>query len=73
MPYDKNSDLPQAVRDNYKERCQTVFREAFNADYKRNKNESRAFAVANVAAKNCEQYTDGNPANGETKNPDPNK
>lgn len=73
MPYRSNRELPQEVKDNYKERCQTVFREAFNADYARNKNESRAFAVAHVAAKNCERYTDGNPDNGETTNPDPNK
>lgn len=53
MPYARNSELPAAVRDNYSEECQSVFRRAFNADYDRNKNESRAFAIGNTAAKNC--------------------
>lgn len=57
MPYSRNSDLPEAVRKNYSERCQSVFREAFNRDYEKNRNESRAFAVANTAAKNCEEST----------------
>jgi len=57
MPYRSNRELPPAVRENYTERCQTVFREAFNADYDRNKSESRAFGVGNIAAQNCMEST----------------
>jgi cation transport regulator len=53
MPYRSNRELPKAVRDNYTERCQKVFRDVFNNDYGKNKNESRAFSIANTAAKNC--------------------
>ena len=53
MPYRSNRELPQAVRDNYTERCQKVFRDVWNNDYSKNKNESRAFSIANTAAKNC--------------------
>lgn len=59
MPYRSNRELPKAVRDNYTDRCQTVFRNAFNSDYNKNKNESRSFAVANTAAKNCMEATAG--------------
>lgn len=57
MPYRSNRELPKAVRDNYSERCQNVFRNAFNTDYEKNKSESRAFGVGNVAAKNCMKNT----------------
>lgn len=57
MPYASNSDLPAAVKENYSDRCQTVFRDVFNEDFKKNKNESRAFAIANSAAKNCMKAT----------------
>lgn len=57
MPYPNNDALPDSVKKAYSERCQTVFRKAFNADMKRNKQESRAFAVAHTAAKNCEKNT----------------
>lgn len=69
MPYSKNSDLPQAVRENYTDRCQSVFREVFNQDFAKNKNESRAFAVANTAAKNCMKATHGDMMDGQDKNP----
>lgn len=57
MPYSSVSELPQAVRDKYKPRCQRVFMDAFNNDYKRNRSETRAFQVAHTAARNCEQST----------------
>jgi cation transport regulator ChaB len=57
MPYRSNRELPKAIRDNYSERCQDVFRNAFNTDYEKNKSESRAFGVGNVAAKNCMKNT----------------
>lgn len=59
MPYRSNRELPKAVRDNYTDRCQTVFRNVWNNDYDKNKNESRAFAIANSAAKNCMDATAG--------------
>lgn len=57
MPYRSNRELPKAVRDNYSERCQKVFRDVFNNDVAKNKSESRAFAIANTAAKNCMENT----------------
>jgi cation transport regulator ChaB len=57
MPYSANTQLPESVRKAYSDRCQAVFRRAFNADFQRNKSESRAFRVAHTAAKNCERET----------------
>jgi cation transport regulator len=31
MPYDRNDDLPQAVRNHLPERAQNIYREAFNS------------------------------------------
>jgi len=30
MPYDRNADLPDSVRDNLPEKAQTIYRNAFN-------------------------------------------
>lgn len=57
MPYDTTSELPDSVKDKYSKRCQKVFMEAFNADFKRNKREGRAMAVGHTAAQNCEKNT----------------
>lgn len=57
MPYPTDASLPQAVKDNYDKRCRDVFRRVWNADYAKNKNESRAFKIANTAASNCKKST----------------
>jgi len=57
MPYSSNRELPSSVKGAYSERCQDVFRKAFNADLSKNKNESRAFQVGHTAAKNCMKHT----------------
>ena len=31
MPYERNADLPQSVRDNLPEHAQEIYREAFNS------------------------------------------
>jgi cation transport regulator ChaB len=54
MPYARNSELPPAVREAYSERCQTVFRKAFNAT---DGDEALRFKFGHTAAKNCEQAT----------------
>jgi cation transport regulator len=33
MPYDRNADLPDSVRDNLPEHAQDIYREAFNSAY----------------------------------------
>jgi cation transport regulator len=33
MPYDRNADLPDSVRDNLPEHAQTIYREAFNSAF----------------------------------------
>ena len=33
MPYDRNADLPDAVRDHLPEHAQTIYREAFNSAF----------------------------------------
>lgn len=62
MPYATNADIPSAVRERYSDRCQTVWREAWNAHQG---DEASAFAVAETAAKSCAdagkavKYVDG--------------
>jgi len=34
MPYDKNSELPDSVRDNLPEHAQEIYRKAFNSAWK---------------------------------------
>ena len=58
MPYATNADLPDPVRKAYTDRCQTVFRHAFNAS---KGDESRSMAFGHTAAKNCMAST-GTPA-----------
>lgn len=53
MPYSTNAELPPAVRKAYRDRCQSVFRGAFNAEMERHGDEGRAMAVGHVAAKKC--------------------
>jgi len=55
MPYATNADLPQAVRDRYSARCQTVFRQAWN-DH--DGTEEAKFRVAHTAARNCMNATE---------------
>lgn len=57
MPYASNDDLPTSVRDRYTARCQTVYRDAWNADFERHGDEDRAFRIAETAAKNCADAT----------------
>jgi cation transport regulator len=33
MPYDRNAELPDSVRDNLPEHAQTIYREAFNSAF----------------------------------------
>jgi cation transport regulator len=33
MPYDRNADLPDSVRDNLPEHAQCIYREAFNSAF----------------------------------------
>jgi cation transport regulator len=33
MPYERNADLPDPVRDNLPEHAQTIYREAFNSAF----------------------------------------
>ena len=33
MPYDRNADLPDAVRDHLPEHAQSIYREAFNSAF----------------------------------------
>lgn len=33
MPYEKNKDLPDQVRENLPQRAQTIYREAFNSAF----------------------------------------
>jgi cation transport regulator len=51
MPYDKNDDLPQSIRDNLPEHAQTIFRKAFNSALKQYGEEERAFKIAWAAVK----------------------
>jgi len=53
MPYQSNSELPSAARNNYRGHCLDVFRNAFNTSWNRNKSESVAMRDAHVAAQNC--------------------
>jgi cation transport regulator ChaB len=54
MPYSANSELPDAIRSRYSERCQSVFRDAFNAA---KGDEGSKFAQAHTAARNCMDAT----------------
>jgi len=49
MPYSKNSELSDAVKDNIPAAAQTIFRKAFNASYSHG--EVRAFKIAWSAVK----------------------
>ena len=40
MPYDKNSQLPETVRENLPEHCQDIYREAFNSAWEQYKDPS---------------------------------
>ncbi len=52
MPYDKLSDLPDAVKDNLPKHAQEIFRAAFNSASKQYDEESRWFATAWAAVEN---------------------
>ena len=56
MPYQKNSDLPDSVRDNLPEHAQIIYKEAFyNAWDEYGHNEERAHRVAWGAVKKSYQ------------------
>lgn len=57
MPYQTNADIPADVRDRFSARCQTVWREAWNAHFERSSDEAACFKVAETAAQNCEAAT----------------
>jgi cation transport regulator len=60
MPYDKLSDLPDAVKDNLPKHAQEIFRAAFNSASKQYDEESRWFATAWSAVENVyEKSADG--------------
>lgn len=61
MPYSRNAELPQSVKAAYSERCQSVFRDAYNASDKAGHDEGRCMAVAHTAAKNCMRSTKAEP------------
>ena len=47
MPYSRNEDLPESVRDHLPEHAQDIFREAFNSAWDEyGRDEPRAFRVA---------------------------
>lgn len=58
MPYERNSDLPPAVRERYSDQCQEVFRKTFNNAMSSSTgggpaSEESAFKIAHTAAGNC--------------------
>jgi len=55
MPYDSNSDLPEAVRNAYSDKCQSTWRKTFNGV---DGDESAKAKFAHAAAKNCEEAVD---------------
>ena len=51
MPYDKNSDLPERVKDRLPDRAQDLFRQAFNSTWDEyGHDEGQAFWVTGDAA-----------------------
>lgn len=46
MPYDRNGDLPNSVRDNLPDHAQTIYREAFNSAFEEYKSAKDRRAVA---------------------------
>jgi cation transport regulator ChaB len=65
MPYDRNDDLPPAVRKRYSEKCQTTFRKVFNNAVSQqadgSADESAAFRIAHSAANNCMESSKRSP------------
>lgn len=55
MPYDANSDLPEAVRNAYSSRCQSVYRKTWNGV---DGDEATRAKFAHTAAKACEESVD---------------
>ena len=51
MPYSKNSELPESIRNALPPAAQTMFRKAFNNAHKQYRSEQRAFMVAWAAVK----------------------
>lgn len=41
MPYDRNADLPQSVRDNLPQGAQTIYRKSFNSAWEEYKEASK--------------------------------
>jgi cation transport regulator len=52
MPYRKNHDLPEGVRDHLPEHGQDIYRESFNSALEQYRNEETAHKVAWSAVKN---------------------
>lgn len=61
MPYSSNDDLPASVKSAYSDRCQSVFRDAYNGSAKAGHDEGRCMATAHTAAKNCMSHTKAEP------------
>ena len=55
MPYSSVTELPDAVRSRYSERCQGVFMRAFNNAAKNGSSEADAFKVGHTAAGMCRE------------------
>ena len=51
MPYSRNSDLPNGVRDNLPEHAQSIYRAAFNSAYAEHHSETRAAKTGWAAVK----------------------
>jgi cation transport regulator ChaB len=54
LVYGGVDELPEAVRSNYTDRCQSVFLRVFNQTLKNGESEERAFQNGHAAAKNCQ-------------------
>jgi cation transport regulator ChaB len=59
VAYATNADIPPDVKSRFSDRCQTVWRDAWNSEFDRDGSEERAFKVAETAAMNCEMATAG--------------
>jgi cation transport regulator len=50
VPYDRNEDLPQAVRDHLPERAQSIYREAFNSAWQQYADDAKREEIAHRVA-----------------------
>lgn len=55
MPFPTNASIPLDVKERFSGNCLTVWRETWNDTFERHGDEGRAFATAELAAKNCKE------------------